>query len=371
MQTASKTRNAQSALYSTRHPFSCALIPTYFPVTPTTYSQAAKSPHWTQAMNEEFQALKTTNTWSLVPYHPSYNVIGCFHQQACLYFTETFSLVAKPTTIRLILSLVVQFDWSITQLDVSNAFLHGTLHEEVYMQQPLGFINPLHPTHICRLHKSLYGLKQAPRSWYEELYHSLLGIGFVSSSVDPSLFIKADTTLTFILVYVDDILIIGNSLSYCQSLIHQLSSQFSMKNPGLIHYFLSIQVQCTTDSIFLSQSKYLHDILAKAHMLDAKPCSTPSSTTKFETTTDSLMPDPTTYRSLVGAIRYLTWTQPDIAFAVNTRISLQLNISLLLSASYDTSKAPQTMASKSAKDTCFSLHFSMQIGQVAHLVAAS
>lgn len=112
MQTRSKTRNAQSALSTTRHPFSGALISTYSPVTPTTYSQAAKSPHWTQAMNEEFQALKTTNTWSLVPHHPSYNVIGCkwvyrvkynadgsldrykahlvakgFHQQAGLDFT--------------------------------------------------------------------------------------------------------------------------------------------------------------------------------------------------------------------------------------------------------------------------------------------
>lgn len=185
------------------------------------------------------------------------------------------------------------------------------------MQQPPGFIDPLHPTHVCRLHKSLYGLKQAPRSWYEELYHSLLGIGFVSSSADPSLFIKTDTTLTFILVYVDDILITGNSLSYCQSLIHQLSSQFSMKNLGPIHYFLGIQVQRTTDSIFLSQSKYLHGLLAKAHMLDAKPCSTPSSTTKHETTTNSLMPDPTTYHSLVKALQYLTWTRPNIALAVN------------------------------------------------------
>lgn len=140
-------------------------------------------------MAEEITTHIQDGTWSLVAPYPSENVVGYkwvfrikhkangsidkhksrlvakgFHQHQGVYFSETFSPVAKKTTIRIILSIVVQFEWSITQQDISNAFLHGDLKEEVFMQQPAGFVDTDHPDYVCKLHKSIYELKQAPRS---------------------------------------------------------------------------------------------------------------------------------------------------------------------------------------------------------------
>ena len=156
---------------------------------PNSFTTASKHPQWCTAMNEEFEALQQQGTWVLVPQPPSKNIVGCkwvyklkynsdgtiarykarlvakgFHQQYGVDFDETFSPVVKPPTVRLILSLAVSLGWSLRQLDVKNAFLHGTLKEEVYMTQPQGYVDPQHPSHVCKLIKSIYGLKQAPRA---------------------------------------------------------------------------------------------------------------------------------------------------------------------------------------------------------------
>ncbi|KAB2636404.1 hypothetical protein D8674_026938 [Pyrus ussuriensis x Pyrus communis] len=113
-----------------------------------------------------------------------------FHQQEGNDFKETFSPVAKPVTIRILLTLAVQYDWFLHQLDISNAFLHGNLQEDVFMQQPVGFIDPFKPSYVCKLQKSLYGLKQAPRVWYDKLFQALVSLGFTNSKSDCSLFVK-------------------------------------------------------------------------------------------------------------------------------------------------------------------------------------
>nr|GEY71142.1 retrovirus-related Pol polyprotein from transposon TNT 1-94 [Tanacetum cinerariifolium] len=178
---------------------------------PSCVTQALKHKEWRDAMSEEFDALFQNHTWDLVP-RTSQNLLGNkwvfrvkrlpdgsiqkfkarlvakgFHQHQGIDYTETFSLVTKPVTIRVILCLALSKNWPLHQLDINNAFLNGTLHEEVYMAQPVGFVHPQYPNHVCKLRKALYSLKQAPRSWYIELKGFLVSSGFTNSAADMQL----------------------------------------------------------------------------------------------------------------------------------------------------------------------------------------
>ena len=135
-----------------------------------------------------------------------------YSQEEGIDYGETFNPVVKPTTIRLILALVAQFKWTLRQLDVKNAFLHGLLQEEVYMEQPQGFQSSSHPSsYVCKLQKSLYGLKQAHRAWNEQFTSFLPGLGFQLSQADPSLFVKHTSQGTIVLLlYVDDVILTGS-----------------------------------------------------------------------------------------------------------------------------------------------------------------
>lgn len=196
------------------------------PIEPTCVSQAIREPHWRHAMSKEFNALIRNGTWELVAPSHFQNLVGWkwvfrikrkpngnvdrykarlvakgFHQRPGIDYTETFSPVIKPTTIRVVLCLAITQGWPLRQLDINNAFLHGSLSEEVYMSQPPGFIDPLFPSHVCKLQKSLYGLKQAPRAWYNELSSFLISYGFHNSKSDASLFIyQHDGILAYFLV---------------------------------------------------------------------------------------------------------------------------------------------------------------------------
>lgn len=130
-------------------------------------------------------------------------------------FTETFCPVIKQPTLRIVLSLAVHYHWPLRQLDVSNAFLHGLISETVYMKQPLGCKDPLHPNHVCKLTKALYGLKQAPRAWFAMFSSYLLSLGFVSSKADTSLFVlHQNSVVTLVLIYVDDIIVTGSDSTF-------------------------------------------------------------------------------------------------------------------------------------------------------------
>ncbi|CAH9137156.1 unnamed protein product, partial [Cuscuta epithymum] len=314
------------------------------PDDPTCFSQAQKFPVWRAAMADEFNALIANKTWDLVPWDSTKNVVACkwvyktkfnsdgsverhkarlvaqgFKQQAGVDFTETFSPVVKPTTVRLVLSVVVARGWCIRQLDVKNAFLHGHLTEEVFMRQPPGFIHPSFPHHVCRLKKALYGLKQAPRAWFHRFSGFLLSQGFSQSKSDSSMFVfRTQTHVVYILLYVDDILITGSSVVLVRSIIQSLSTQFAMKDLGDIHFFLGLQTKRTSKGLFLSQHKYISDLLRRFHLHTVKPIRTPlPSRTTLSLTDGELLTDATEYRSMVGALQYLILTRPDITYAVH------------------------------------------------------
>ena len=174
-----------------------------------------------------------------VTHHKACLVAKGFNQQPRVDYHETFSLVIKSTTIRVILSLAVTNSWVMRQLDVKNAFLHGDLQETVYMRQPLGFIDSTKPNYVCLLCKPLYGIKQAPRAWFTRLSTTLTQLGFSGSKTDPSLFIlNSDGPIVYVLFWVDDIIIAGDNPTTIDHIIHRLSSTFSIKDLGPLHYFL-------------------------------------------------------------------------------------------------------------------------------------
>jgi hypothetical protein len=217
--------------------------------------------------------------------------------------------------------ITVMQGWHMRQLDVDNAFLHGYLEEEVYMVQPPGFVNPQYPRHVCKLEKSLYGLKQAPRAWFARLSGKLQELGFVPSKADVSLFIYHTQAVTmFMLVYVDDIIVVSSTAAAADHLLSQLRMEFPVKDLGTLNFFLGIEVKPTQDGIVLAQKKYISDLLTRTNMLQAKGVSTPMATTEKLSRIDGTVlssEDATKYRSVVGALQYLTLTRPDIFFSVN------------------------------------------------------
>ena len=171
------------------------------------------------------------------------------------------------TTVRALLAVAALKRWHTCQMDVSNAFLHGDLYEEVYMVFPagytaLGYVITPHCSQpgsvrgsgkVCRLLKSLYGLKQAPRQWFAKLSTALVSFGFVQSRADYSLFTKhVQDKFTVVLVYVDDMVITGNDQHEILKLKKQLSSQFHMKDLGELRYFLGLEVVRTSQGLFIS-----------------------------------------------------------------------------------------------------------------------
>ncbi|WVZ49645.1 hypothetical protein U9M48_000985 [Paspalum notatum var. saurae] len=244
-----------------------------------------------------------------------------FKQRNGIDYEDTFSPVVKAATIRIVLSIAVSRGWTLRQLDVQNAFLHGILEEEVYIRQPPGFEDPVHPDYVCRLDKALYGLKQAPRAWYSRLSKKLCDLGFKSSKADTSLFFYNNGSVSiFILIYVDDIIVASSKQEAVAALLQDLQKDFALKDLGELHYFLGIEVNKTHDGNILTQEKYVYDLLHKVGMTNCRPVNTPLSTSEKLSIHEGspLGPnDSTQYRSIVGALQYLSLTRPDIAFPVN------------------------------------------------------
>ncbi|KAK1435086.1 hypothetical protein QVD17_00846 [Tagetes erecta] len=310
---------------------------------PKCFKQAAQDARWREAMQQEITALEKNGTWTLenlpegkraidskwvykTKYKPSGEVerykarlvARGFKQLEGVDYHDTFAPVAKLVTVRTLLAVAVKKDWIIHQLDVNNAFLHGDLNEEVYMKIPQGFSKE-NETRVCRLRKSLYGLKQASRNWYQRFTTFLLGLDFRQSKADHSLFFqKKDDISIAILIYVDDVIVVGNSLLKIQEIKKQLDKEFSIKDLGPLKYFLGIEATKTSDGLVLSQRKYTLDILKDSGMLGCKPSAFPiEQNLKLDKGENEPKVDASRYRRLIGRLLYLQATRPDIAYAVN------------------------------------------------------
>jgi hypothetical protein len=196
------------------------------------------------------------------------------------------------------------------------------LEEEAYMQQPPGYGDPARPNYICKLDKALYDLKQAPRTWYSRLSSKLImALGFQASKEDTSLlFYTNGDTHVFVLVYVDDIIVASSLKQPMKALLQDLHKEFALKDLGDLHYFLGIEVTNVKNDILLTQEQYASDLLQKVGMSNCKPVATPLSTSEklsLHEGTSLGASDATNYRSVAGALQYLTLTRPDNAFLVN------------------------------------------------------
>lgn len=345
----SMTTRAKEGIFKPKHPFVGLLYTETSSLRdqaaePTSVSQALTLPHWKSAMREEFEALQRNRTWNLVPFTGNEKLVDCrwifktkfkpdgtilkhkarlvakgYQQEEGVDYSETFSPVVKPTTVRIVLTLAATLNWEVRQLDVNNAFLNGILHENVYMRQPEGFSDSRYPDHICKLTKALYGLKQAPRAWFDRLSTTLQSSGFCNSKSDTSLFyLKTEQLSIFIFIYVDDILITGNNQTFLSDFVQKLNTFFSLKDLGSVYYFLGIEICRTSEGFHLSQSKYIVDLLTRFGLKDCATVDTPMVTGKqFSKNIGVPLGDPTLYRRMVGSLQYLLTTRPEIAFAVN------------------------------------------------------
>jgi hypothetical protein len=230
-------------------------------------------------MDEEMAALDANATWELVGLPKDKKTIGCkwvykvkhnadgfvskfkarlvvkgYAQTYGIDYEETYSPVAKMTTVRTIIAMAAAKGWSLHQMDVNNVFLHGDLQEEVYMEQPLGYVDQTNPNLVCRLKKTLYGLKQTLRAWSDKIRQYLVTSGFQTSNANISLYVKkTDHGIVVIVIYVDDLIIIGDSDVDIFDLKKLLKQKFEMKDLGELHYFLGIEVIQSPKRIWLLQ----------------------------------------------------------------------------------------------------------------------
>ena len=233
-------------------------------------------------------------------------------------FSNTCSPVAKMTSVRLFISLAATYNWDLHQLDIKNVFLHGDLQEEVYMEQPPGFVAQGKIGRVCRLQKSLYDLKQSPRAWFGKFSQAVEEFGKQKSKSNHFVFYRnSNSGIILSVVYEDDIVIIESNSKGISSLKSFLQSQLYSKDLGMLRYFLGIEVIQSKHGIFLSQRKYVLNILSETGKLGVKPCSSPMVPGIHLTKEGETFEDPDRYRRLVENMNYLTVTCPNIAHSVN------------------------------------------------------
>ncbi|GKA03786.1 putative ribonuclease H-like domain-containing protein [Tanacetum coccineum] len=314
--------------------------------------QALKDPSWIEAMQDELLQFKLQKVWTLVDLPNGKRAIGTkwvyrnkkdergiviknkarlvaqgYTQEEGIDYNEVFAPVARIEAIRLFLAYASFKDFVVYQMDVKSAFLYEKIEEEVYVCQPLGFEDLDFPDRVYKVEKALYGLHQAPRSWYETLLTYLLDNGFQRGKIDKTLFIRrVKGDILLVQVYVDDIIFGSTKKSLCTEFEKMMHKKFQMSSMGELTFFLGLQVKQKEDGIFISQDKYVTEILKKFGFTDVKTASTPMETQKpLLKDADGEDVDEHLYRSMIGSLMYLTSSRPDIMFAVCACARFQVN----------------------------------------------
>lgn len=298
-------------------------------------------PEWKKAIDSEYQSLLKNKTWTACDLPKNRNAISNkwvfklkrkadgtvdkykarlvargFSQKLGFDYNETYAPVAKLVTLKILLAIASKEDMHIHQMDVKCAFLNGELNEDIYMQLPDGFNKG---NKVCKLNKALYGLKQASRAWNEKFNEFMIRIGFTRCKSDQCLYVKeANGVICYVLLYVDDTLIICRDIKMISTVKRLLSKEFEMTDVGRASSFLGMQIEhdMKTGSITLSQSQYLQNVLKKFGMEDSKPKSTPMEKSLHLEKGDENNCSKCPYRELVGCLMYATvTTRPDLCAA--------------------------------------------------------
>ncbi|KAL8124254.1 hypothetical protein AgCh_012047 [Apium graveolens] len=307
---------------------------------PKKVEEALQDANWVQAMQDELNEFERNKVWTLVPRPKNKSVVGTkwvfrnktdsdriitrnkarlvakgYSQQEGIDYDETFAPVARLEAIRIFFAYAAHKKFTVFQMDVKSAFLNGELEDEVYVEQPPGFVDSKFPHHVYKLDKALYGLKQAPRAWYETLAQFLLESGFNRGTIDKTLFyLNHGKDLLLVQIYVDDIIFGSTNDRICKKFAKLMQSRYQMSMMGELSYFLGLQVKKNEEGIFICQSKYTRNLLKKFGMQDCSSASTSMATaTKLDKDT-GISVDITDYRGMIGSLLYLTASRPDIMY---------------------------------------------------------
>lgn len=328
-----------------KHIWSLVSLPE--PKEPTSLSEAMQSSqanHWRVAMQEEYDSLIRNETWSLTQLPPNRTAIKTrwvfkvkeesdgsttrfkarlvakgFSQRPGIDFEETYSPVVKYDTLRVILSLVAAKDLDMAQLDIKTAFLNGELDEEIYIEQPEGYVAEGKGNLVCRLNKCLYGLKQASRVWNRHFDFFLKKFGLTPSDADPCLYVRSSKEeFASVAIWVDDGLVCANNPKLTTAIINYLMQHFEMRHSS-VSQFVGIKIARNKQlgTIHISQPDYIRKLIVRFHMTDCHPLAVPADPNcrLDESATESNEKFP--YKEAIGSLMYLTTvSRPDIAFAV-------------------------------------------------------
>lgn len=297
--------------------------------------------NWKNAVKEEINALNLNKTWTLVEKPKDARVIDCkwvfrtkrndlgeivkykarlvakgFMQREGFDFEETYAPVARLVTVRTLLAVANFKNLEIQQMDVKSAFLHGKINEDIYMNIPEGFVND---GRVCKLNKALYGLKQAPYCWNKRFDEFVRSERFTKSNNDPCLYIRINENITtYLLLYVDDILIVSSNMQEIEKIKSILNKEFHMQDIGDLKAFLGINVRRTKDGIYLSQRDYIINLLNRFNMTECKSIKTPMESRKFNINGTNEHNDKRPIRELIGCLMYLMLaTRPDLSMSIN------------------------------------------------------